>query len=250
MEEVNAIVANPAETATVVCSGVHVFQANVGHTDETLTLQELVNELPDTIAKQNQPGTSHGCSGDRILDLLRRVHLDMDDLHRYAFIDYDRKYTRNLIATDNETYTLLLLCWSPGRASPIHDHPCDGCWMRVIHGQVCECRYKEVEQQEQQQSANKNSDSSSSRCCEARTTHGDDLPLECTHSETYQQGQVAFINDFLGYHKISNPSSELAVTLHLYCPPFDECRVWLDQNEHSCRTKVHYDSANGNLLLH
>lgn len=29
--------------------------------------------------------------------------------------------------TIHKTFTLLLLCWNPGKESPIHDHPCDGC---------------------------------------------------------------------------------------------------------------------------
>ncbi|KAL7535306.1 hypothetical protein ACHAXR_008454 [Thalassiosira sp. AJA248-18] len=53
-----------------------------------------------------------------------------------------KNYTRNLIATDNETFTLLLLCWNPGKCSPIHDHPCDGCWLRVCQGQIQETRYE------------------------------------------------------------------------------------------------------------
>ena len=121
--------------------------------------------------------------------LSRRVQIDLEDMHRYAFIDFDQKYTRNLISTDNELYTLLLLCWSPGQASPIHDHPCDGCWMRVVHGQVCESRYKEVKHD----SFSSDDDSSSTYW---NTTIS---PLKCTHSETYTQGQVAFIR----FHRFS-----------------------------------------------
>jgi hypothetical protein len=49
---------------------------------------------------------------------------------------------RNLIATDNETFTLMLLCWTPGKESPIHDHPCEGCWMRVVQGCVREVQVR------------------------------------------------------------------------------------------------------------
>ena len=67
--------------------------------------------------------------------------LDPEDYQRYAHFDVDKNYTRNLVATDNQRYTLLMLCWNPSRESPIHDHPCDGCWMRVCQGSVQECRY-------------------------------------------------------------------------------------------------------------
>mmetsp|Transcript_9474 Transcript_9474/g.13863 ORF Transcript_9474/g.13863 Transcript_9474/m.13863 type:complete len:88 (-) Transcript_9474:449-712(-) len=56
--------------------------------------------------------------------------------------DASKSYTRNLVSSDGKRYTLLLLCWNAGRESPIHDHPCDGCWMRVCRGSVNECRYE------------------------------------------------------------------------------------------------------------
>jgi hypothetical protein len=39
----------------------------------------------------------------------------------------------------------MLLCWNPGKCSPIHDHPCRGCWVRVCEGEVVETRYQKDE---------------------------------------------------------------------------------------------------------
>ena len=37
-----------------------------------------------------------------------------------------------------------------------------------------------------------------------------------------------FISDIKGYHKVGNPDPSLpAVTLHLYCPPFQRCKIWM-----------------------
>ncbi len=39
-------------------------------------------------------------------------------------------------------------------------------------------------------------------------------------------GQISFMSDELGLHKISNGSSDMgAVSLHLYTPPFNSCKV-------------------------
>lgn len=76
-----------------------------------------------------------------LIYLYRRLVLDPEDYERFAHFNPSKNYTRNLIATDDERFTLLLLCWNPNKASPIHDHPCDGCWMRVVCGKVQECRY-------------------------------------------------------------------------------------------------------------
>lgn len=55
-------------------------------------------------------------------------------MDKYAFWDPSKLYTRNLVATDGKNYTVLLLCWNPGRESPIHDHPCEGCWVKTVSG--------------------------------------------------------------------------------------------------------------------
>lgn len=113
------------------------------------------------------------------------------------------------MATDHVTYTLLVLCWNQGQCSPIHDHPCDGCWMRVLEGQVQECRYQP------QKGGTAGSDDAAAAA------------LVGTSDETYTAGDLAFIDDNLGYHKVGNPSATVpAVTLHLYSPPFATCKVW------------------------
>jgi cysteine dioxygenase len=146
-------------------------------------------------------------------------------------VDPSKSYTRNLVATDHQTYTLLVLVWTPGKASAIHDHPCDGCWMRVLSGSIRECRYAP------KGNACVDGGSDVSATC-----------LECIQDDVYREGQVLHIEDCLGYHKIENPSStKPAVTMHLYSPPFERCRVWLDETSatSSRSSWVQYDSEYG-----
>lgn len=72
-----------------------------------------------------------------------RSDLDISDgcLDQYKHFETEKKYTRNLIATDGERFTLMLICWNGGKESPVHDHPCRGCWMRVCEGAVTETRF-------------------------------------------------------------------------------------------------------------
>lgn len=38
---------------------------------------------------------------------------------------------------------------------------------------------------------------------------------------------IQLITDSLGLHRVENPSSsDVAVSLHLYCPPFGECSIF------------------------
>ena len=135
----------------------------------------------------------------------RTLALQPCDWAPYALFDDAKNYTRNLIATDDISYALLLLCWNPGRESKIHDHPCDGCWLTILEGQIQETRYEYP--------SNEND------------------PLVCVADEIFSQGQVAFIDDSIGLHKVGNPSDNVrASTLHLYSPPFGKCKVWGSDN--------------------
>jgi cysteine dioxygenase len=126
----------------------------------------------------------------------------MKELQRFAMFDPSRNYTRNLISTDHETYALMLLCWNKGKYSPIHDHPSDGCWVKVIQGTVNEVRYEKRNGK-----------------------------LAETSNICLNNG-VTYMDDSLGYHKVGNPSTEIdAITMHLYSPPYEKCRVWFDTED-------------------
>lgn len=123
----------------------------------------------------------------------------MHELKPFAQFDSSRNYTRNLISTDHETYALMLICWNKGKYSPIHDHPSDGCWVKVIQGHVNEVRY------------------------ERRGSS-----LEETANRVLTNG-VTYMDDSIGLHKVGNPKdNEDAITMHLYAPPYEKCRVWFD----------------------
>eukprot|EP00565_Helicotheca_tamesis_P009087 CAMPEP_0185728490 /NCGR_PEP_ID=MMETSP1171-20130828/3812_1 /TAXON_ID=374046 /ORGANISM="Helicotheca tamensis, Strain CCMP826" /LENGTH=246 /DNA_ID=CAMNT_0028397205 /DNA_START=124 /DNA_END=864 /DNA_ORIENTATION=- len=198
---------------------------------DQLTLEEFSIELPQLIhkikaIKKKKKGNKVACStnnkngghDDPIANLLRQVVLSEEDWKRYALFDPTKNYTRNLISTDDSTYTLIMLCWNPGKESPIHDHPCDGCWMQVCQGSVRECRYEKVNEKTVKDVMNDR--------------------LWCNSRHTYHEGQLAYIDDFMGYHKVGNPSETVpAVTLHLYCPPFDKCKIWLDP-DHASKPSV------------
>ena len=152
--------------------------------------------------------------------------------------DTTRPYTRNLITTDHETFTLLLLCWNPGRESPIHDHPCDGCWVKVLQGQVQECRYDDYDPEE--------------NITPSSASASNEFPmktLQCISDEIYKGGELSYITDSMGYHKVGNPSGTIpAVSMHLYSPPFQNCRTWADETsapKESCSS--HY-SEYGKLV--
>ncbi|KAF1776252.1 RmlC-like jelly roll fold [Phytophthora cactorum] len=135
----------------------------------------------------------------KLQQLLEDFPVNMEELQRFAHFDPSRNYTRNLISTDNETYALMLLCWNPGKYSPVHDHPTDGCWVKIIQGQVNEVRYEKQNGK-----------------------------LVETSNVVFTSG-VTYMDDSFGLHKVGNPHAEInAISMHLYSPPYEKCCVWFD----------------------
>lgn len=146
---------------------------------------------------------AHSCEWQEkekcLLKILNRLELSQQEIEKHTFFDKDLAYTRNLVATDEKNYCLLMLCWGAGRESRIHNHPCNGCFVKVLSGAIQETRY----------SVDPNNDS-----------------MQLKGSSVCNAGSVTFMNDNIGLHKIGNPSDSVgAVSLHLYTPPFPSCKV-------------------------
>jgi len=107
-----------------------------GTDSSPITLNQLIQKLPPLLHSQNTKlqqmsiqerihfdTTIRGTDADAVNQLFGRLDLTKEECwKKYALFDTSKNYTRNLIATDDETFTLLLLCWNAGRESPIHDH--------------------------------------------------------------------------------------------------------------------------------
>lgn len=123
-------------------------------------------------------------------------------MHRSCAIRAQKRYSTALVSA----LPCVFACRNPGKESPIHDHPCNnGCYVKVASGEVQEHRYARDE---------------------ARNK------LVLTGVSTAHVGDVLYIDDGLGYHKVGNPSPHVpARTLHLYSPPFTRCNVWLSERD-------------------
>lgn len=131
--------------------------------------------------------------------ILERAELPSSEWLPYAFYDENKLYTRNLVHR-NDHYALIIVRWNPEKESPIHDHPCDGCWLKLLEGSIEETIYTK-----------------------------DDVTDQITQvsHNRYGSGSLTFMHDKIGLHKIANSSrDEPAVSLHLYSPPYQKCKIW------------------------
>jgi cysteine dioxygenase len=149
--------------------------------------------------------TTEGVDVDALTRLMREYESKEEDWGRYALGDKSRGYTRNLVDVGNGKSNLLILVWSPNKGSLIHDHADAHCLMRILSGTLRETRY-------------------------ATPPSPAAAPPTVLKETTYSAGQVTYMSDSLGVHKISNPDPErMAVSLHLYTPPNaakEGCHVW------------------------
>ncbi|EGC41046.1 cysteine dioxygenase [Histoplasma capsulatum var. duboisii H88] len=150
-------------------------------------------------------GPSSGLDSDDvdpmdIQKLMEDYTSNESEWERYAFGDAGRAYTRNLVDEGNGKCNLLILVWSPGKGSAIHDHANAHCVMKVLKGSLRETLYGWPESDKVQK--------------------GEPSPLTVTRDKVYKEGQVTYMSDKLGLHKISNPDpTNFAISLHLYTPP-------------------------------
>lgn len=89
-------------------------------------LEEMLVEDMDYIEKRK-----------KVIDLLERTEINQVDYAPFRYVDGKKLYTRNLVM-ECDLFTIICLVWNPDKESPIHDHPCDGCWVRVLEGNVQE----------------------------------------------------------------------------------------------------------------
>lgn len=120
--------------------------------------------------------------------------LDESEWGRFALLDITKGYTRNGVVNINGNANLLVLVWSPGKGSAIHDHANAHCCMKILKGEVTESLYDIPEHEGASM-----------------------VPRKVS---TLKRDQVGYISDTIGLHRISNESSDFAVSLHLYTPPY------------------------------
>lgn len=145
-------------------------------------------------------GSSKGLSSKDIdIEQAKRImesyESDESEWGKYALHDASRNYSRNGIVNINGNANLLILVWSPQKASAIHDHANAHCCMKILKGKLVESLYQIPDHE------------GSALTPKKRTT--------------LDSGDVGYISDQIGLHSISNPlKDQYSVSLHLYTPPY------------------------------
>lgn len=125
---------------------------------------------------------------DSCYDLMKNYN--GDDWKNYVCYK-DDNYNRALVYKD-DNFDLRVISWNVKQSSPFHDHANNGCLFKVLDGSVKETRKDDKSL-------------STEMCC--------------------GKGDVNYISNKLGIHKIESLYNKTAVTLHLYSPPDYQCNI-------------------------
>src|SRR5690554_1180823 len=172
------------------------------------TIDQLIEELNNVINKEEYK------------KLVMRLDIDLEEYQPYMLFS-DEKYTRNCISRTKE-YELLLLCWQEDQETPIHCHNNEECWVYVVQGEFDEKRYVD----------------------NSKNPNGIKLEAQI---ELEKDG-VSYMNDDMGYHKLTNIYKGRTMSLHLYMNPIDECKVFNEEDGEFEVKKLAYHSYEGRLL--
>lgn len=152
---------------------------------------ELIQRLDRAVARGEPQGI---CSGikEALVDLARD---HARGIPGDFFEEARDRYARRLLhrAADG-SYSVMIMVWSPGQGTPIHDHAGKWCVECVLRGQIAITHYDPVGDPSTDQAP---------RFIEGRTTTG-------------HVGDVGILVPPNEYHRIRNSCDETAATMHVY----------------------------------
>lgn len=151
--------------------------------------------------------------------ILQDLALTPEALTPYSHFCRDQ-YCRNLIYR-HKNWELLLLCWQPGQMTPIHDHAGAEGWVYLVQGSLRE---------------------------EVFELDPATKLYRHHHFIDASEGDVTYINDSIGLHRIINQGQTPSISLHLYSPTVSECQYFDESNwEAKTRSLSNY-SEYGKIL--
>lgn len=124
----------------------------------------------------------------------------------------------------------LILVWTPGKSSPVHDHANAHCVMKILKGSLTEtiyhwpCQSRSLEPTVDCSAFTGAEHTTTEHSCSARGGQFEPTALRIQRQTTYETDGVTYMSDRLGLHRVGNASAtEVAVSLHLYtvCLPYE-----------------------------
>ena len=171
----------------------------------------------DEFVSQVEAFASRGLPSDQVQAFLEETLVEPATLDPYVSYRDDR-YTRNLVHKQ-ELFELLVICWEPGQAAPIHGHEGERCWARVERGRLRFSNYHELSEE----------------------------PVALERVGDPVDGDIGYLDGPADIHSVENVKAfgGPAASLHLYSRPYAECDIYDLERGEKRRVKLAYDTLFG-----
>jgi len=185
----------------------------------------VVNNLDELIRHLHGVFSSDSVNVELVNHLMMVYTSNYNDWKKYAKFDRYR-YTRNLVDAGNDRFNLMILCWNEGQSSAIHDHADSHCFMKILKGGLSEIKFS-WPREYSESALISNLEPKCADIGAYQNENDEEEQLQEIGRSTMNTNDVCYINDNIGLHRVENSSNtDVAVSLHLYCPPFDTCNVF------------------------
>jgi len=206
--------------------------------DYTADIPTHPHSLTELIELLHKAFSTDHVNIDYIQTIMNNFKGDLNECAPYINFK-PNKYTRNLVDAGNGKFNLMLLCWAEGQGSSIHDHTDSNCFMKCLQGKLAETRYAWPTVDDEEIKSKKNDENNEK-----------EVPMKILSRNELQEGQVSYINDSLGLHRVENPShTDTTITLHVYIPPYAHCQTYDERTSRTNNCFVTFYSINGQLAV-
>lgn len=123
--------------------------------------------------------------------MIKAIDLGSEELEKVCYWKDDR-YTRIRIY-DTDCVEGLITCWPAGEEGPIHNYELQQGWVKVLKGELV-LEYFRINPK-----------------------------VEMYSRKVIPEGEYAYLNDSIGYHRFANRSDQRSVALHVYS---DKITAW------------------------
>ena len=105
--------------------------------------------------------------------------------------------TRNKIYISNDI-EVIILSWNSGYETLPHDHSENGCWLKMLKGNVIETPYRDNQSN----------------------------LIQTGETNLIKEGHISFMCNDFGYHSIKNDTEDIVFSLHIYSPPLHKTKYF------------------------
>ncbi len=147
-------------------------------------------------------------------EILKAVQIPFDQWSSLCNFSEER-YTRNCLSCCDE-YELLLMCWNKDQHSPIHSYQSQESWFKVIKGELT---------------------------IESFRVDSEGQSAAITNSIVIKEGEYTYLNDNMGFHRITNTGGGETVSLHLNVDRIKEWKVFNPEAKSINKQTPSYDSV-------